>query len=310
VPPASGSPWADLGRPPLRAGALRTALTSGDAPSWRRLEVVAETGSTNADVAGWARAGEPGGAVLAADHQSAGRGRRERGWESPARAGLAVSVLLRPGDPDGDPPGDGDGDGLAVPPERWAWLGLLAGVALTDALTLTCGLEAVLKWPNDVLVPMDGRVGDELGKVAGVLAEVVRNDPDRGAGSAVVLGFGLNVSQDLTELPVPTATSLRLAGSASIDRDVVLRSVLRALATRYRAWTAAAGDPRAGLAAVYRERCATIGQPVRAHLPGEITLEGVAEGVDDAGRLLIRAGGSITALSAGDVVHIRPGELA
>jgi BirA family biotin operon repressor/biotin-[acetyl-CoA-carboxylase] ligase len=308
--------WHDLSRPPLHESVLRRALTEGTegaegrAAAWRSLDVVAETGSTNADLAQRARAGEDEGAVLVADHQSAGRGRRDRPWTAPPRAGIAVSVLLRPG----------------VPAERWSWLTLMAGVAVTDALTRTCGLAATLKWPNDVLVPVyqPGRPAGEAepGKVAGLLAEVVRTDSTLGGlglgggGQGVVLGIGLNVSQDAEELPVPTATSLRLAGSATTDRDTVLRAVLRALADRYREWTTANGDPRAGLAAVYRERCGTIGRRVRVELPDGTTLQGLADGVDDEGRLLVRAGtdapdapeasgGVVRALSAGDVVHIR-----
>ncbi len=293
------NPWQDLSRPPLRQSPLRRALTEGEHPAWRQLDVVPETGSTNADLAERARTGELEGAVLVTDHQVAGRGRRDRTWTAPPRASIAVSVLLRPP--------------ATVPAERWSWLTLLAGVAVTDALRQTCGLVATLKWPNDVLVPVYplGRpIGPDpdQGKVAGLLAEMVQAGP----GPAVVLGLGLNVSQDPDELPVPTATSLKLAGSAVLDRDTVLRSVLRALSERYRAWTAVDGDPGAGLAAAYRERCDTIGRPVRVQLPAGGVLEGLAEGVDDEGRLLVRGprDAESRALSAGDVVHIRPSEPA
>lgn len=285
--------WNDLSRPPLRAAPLSKALTTGPDPAWRTIDVVDETGSTNADLAARARASEAAGAVLAADHQSAGRGRRDRSWVAPPRAGLAVSVLWRP-----EPAA-----------ERWSWLTLLAGLAVTDALIHTCGLAATLKWPNDVLVPADGRPGAELLKVGGLLAEVIHTE----SGPALVLGIGLNVTQSAEELPVPTATSLRLAGSATTDRDTVLRAVLRALSARYQDWTAAGGDPRAGLAAEYRERCSTIGRPVRVHLPDGGTVDGLAEGVDDEGRLLVRENrpdAAVRALSAGDVVHIRPAEPA
>ena len=114
-------------------------------------------------------------------------------------------------------------------------------------------LDIGLKWPNDVLV------GER--KVAGLLAEVV--------GDAVVLGVGLNVSLREEELPVPTATSLRLAGSEVVDREPVLRAVLRDLATRYRAWVDADGDAAAsGLLDAYREMCVTVDRDVTVHLPG------------------------------------------
>lgn len=301
--------WADLDRPPLREGPLRRAVEGPG--GWRAFELVERTGSTNTDLAGRARAGEPEGLVLAADHQVSGRGRLGREWVSPPRAGIAVSVLLRPGAP--------TADGLpAVDPGRWSWVPLLAGLALVDALTRTCGLAAELKWPNDVLVPVgadrssgtaaaraaarDGvpTAERELGKVCGVLAEAV--------DGAVVLGAGINVSQQQDELPVPTATSLRLAGSATTDRDTVLRAYLRALAVRYAGWRAAGGDPRAGgVAAGYREACGTIGRRVRVDLPGDRQVFGLADGVDDEGRLLLLADGADrpTALAAGDVVHLR-----
>jgi BirA family biotin operon repressor/biotin-[acetyl-CoA-carboxylase] ligase len=287
------SQWSDLDRPPLRGPALSRALAQGQ-DAWRAIEVVARTGSTNADVAARARAGEPEGLVLVADHQDAGRGRLGRSWQAPPRAGLAVSVLLRP----------------PVDPARWSWLPLLAGVAIVEALTRTCGVPAGLKWPNDVLVPEPVR-GEppehgERRKVCGVLAEAVTG-PD-GAPVAAVVGFGLNVDQHRAELPVPTATSLRLAGSATLDRDTVLRACLRAVGVRYRQWVDAGGDSRAGgLGAAYREACLTLGREVEVQLPGDGgTVRGIAEEVDDDGRLVVAAAGGRRALAAGDVVHVRP----
>ncbi len=273
--------WADLSRPPLRAEPLRRALVGGGGP-WTSLDVVAATGSTNADLAARARAGTAAaGAVLTTDDQRAGRGRRDRSWTAPPRSAVAVSVLVQPD---------------AVPRAAWSWLPLVVGVGVVDALVRVAGLDARLKWPNDVLV------GDL--KVCGVLAEVVELDQ----GAAVVVGVGINVSQSAEELPVPTATSLALAGAATTDRDTVLRAVLRSVGVRYLAWVEAAGDPRrSGVGAAYRERCSTIGRRVRVDLPGEGALEGEAEGVDDDGRLLVNAAGAgVRALAAGDVVHVRP----
>src|SRR3954453_10053754 len=175
------SPWRDLDRPPLREATLRAALVVPEA-LWTEVRVVEETASTNADVAAAARAGAPAGLVLTAERQSAGRGRAGRTWVAPARAGLAVSVLLRP----------------AAPRESWGWLPLLAGLAVVGPLATMSGLDLGLKWPNDVLV-----AGER--KLAGLLAEVVDD--------AVVVGIGLNVSLRADELPVPTATSLLLEGS-------------------------------------------------------------------------------------------------
>jgi len=283
----TASRWSDLDRPPLRRQALSAALTSGPDAAWRVIDVVAETGSTNADLAARAAAGEPAGAVLVAESQVAGRGRLARTWTAPPRAAVIVSVLLRP-------------DG--VPGERLGWLPLLGGLAVVDALSGACGITARLKWPNDVLVVEDGMDGQER-KVCGVLAEAV---PGAAAGPAVVLGAGINVTQTRAELPVPTATSLRLAGASTTDRDTVLRAYLRALAVRYRAFVAALGDPqRSGVAPDYRAACSTLGRQVQVQLPSGLVDQGAAQGVDDDGRLLVLTGDQVRPFAAGDVVHLR-----
>lgn len=262
------TPWTDLDRPPLRALPLRRALVADGL--WSRLDVVATTGSTNADLL--ADPDVPDGAVLVADHQAAGRGRLGRAWSAPPRSGLAVSVLLRPRRPVTD----------------WSLLPLVTGLAVVDAVG-ALGVTARLKWPNDVLV--EGP--DRPGKVCGILAEV--------RGERVVLGAGINVSTRTDELPVDTATSLVLAGARSHDRDTVLRRYLRALRTRVDAW--AAGESPLG---DYRALSATIGRDVRAHLPDGSTLEALAVDVDDDGRLVVEGSdGARTSLSAADVVHLR-----
>jgi BirA family biotin operon repressor/biotin-[acetyl-CoA-carboxylase] ligase len=145
-----------------------------------------------------------------------------------------------------------------------------------------------------------------------VLSEAVVTHDVIGESAAAVVGVGLNVSQSVEELPVPTATSLALAGSAVRDRDTVARAYLRALEKRYVRWREHGGDPVAsGVAAAYREACVTIGRDVRVELPGRGPLEGEAVGVDDEGRLILEepqgapAAGRRHALSAGDVVHVR-----
>jgi len=186
--------YENLDRPPLSARALDRAL----APDGWRIEVLSTAGSTNAVVAGRARDGEPAGLVVVAEQQTAGRGRLARSWLSPPRAGLTLSVLLRPD----------------LPAARWPWLPLWGGLAVARALRERAGVETALKWPNDVLI------GDR--KVCGVLAEV----PVPGA---LVLGIGLNVSTRADELPHAGATSLLLEHATTTDRDTVLRAVLRSL---------------------------------------------------------------------------------
>jgi BirA family transcriptional regulator, biotin operon repressor / biotin---[acetyl-CoA-carboxylase] ligase len=267
-------------RPALDVAALQPAVVRPGG-LWRAVEVTGVTGSTNADLLARAARGEPEGAVLAAEQQSAGRGRMGRAWVAPPRAALTFSVLLRP---------------QAVARARYGWLPLLAGVAVASALRAAAGVDARLKWPNDVLA-----AGAKLG---GILAEA--------AGDAVVVGIGVNVSTEPAELPPPgpgalPATSLRAAGSASLDRAPLLAEILADFEHRYRAWCRSAGDPeRSGLRQEYAGLCDTIGRRVRVELPGGQLLSGAAAGLDLDGRLILRPSpGSELAVAAGDVIHLR-----
>ncbi|MFJ3882732.1 biotin--[acetyl-CoA-carboxylase] ligase [Streptomyces sp. NPDC090077] len=276
---AGAGRWSSLDRPPLNASALTKALVTPDG-LWTSLEVVAATGSTNSDLA--ARAAElPEGAVLVAEEQTAGRGRLDRSWVAPARSGLFFSVLFKPG--------------AGVPQERWGWLPLLAGVAAAAGLSRGAGVDTALKWPNDLLVNVDG----EERKAGGILAERVAD--------GVVLGIGLNVTLTEDELPVPAAGSLLLAKAAVTDREPLLKAVLRSLEEWYGRWRDAAGDPAdSGLQEAYAAGCATLGRHVRADLPGGRELTGTAEALDADGRLVIRtADDAREAVGAGDVVHLR-----
>ncbi len=260
------SPYTDLGRPPLNEAALRRALLVPDG-LYTELRVTPETASTNADVAAAARAGAAEGLVVVAESQAAGRGRLGRGWSMPPRAGIAVSVLLRP-------------DAVS------GWMPLLVGVAAVEAVRRIAEVDAVLKWPNDVLV------GDR--KLGGILVEL--------HDGAVVAGVGLNVSLRADELPVPTATSLALAGATHSDRDPLLRALLRRLADWYGRWRDAGGDPVAcGLRDTYLLHCATIGRQVRLDLPGGRSVTGTAGDIDRDGRIVVDG----TPYAAADVVHLR-----
>ncbi|MFF3685440.1 biotin--[acetyl-CoA-carboxylase] ligase [Streptomyces sp. NPDC002187] len=278
---APDSRWSDLERPPLNVAALRRALLVPGS-LWTSLDVVTSTGSTNSDLAALATS-RPEGAVLVAEEQTAGRGRLDRSWTAPARSGLFLSVLLRPG-PD-------------VPVARWGWMALLTGVAAATGLAKAAGVDMSLKWPNDLMVT----VGGEERKAGGILAE-------RAGDEAVVVGMGINVSLRADELPVPTAGSLGLANAVSTDRDPLLRAVLRSLERWYGDWRAAGGDPGAsGLQAAYAAGCSTLGREVRAELPGARSLTGEAVALDGDGRLVLRTGdGERHAVSAGDIVHLRP----
>ena len=153
----------------------------------------------------------PEGAIVVAEHQTAGRGRRGRSWEAPAGTALLFSILLRP-------------PATRHTPE----LSLVAGIAVADALERTLGLSVQIKWPNDVML--------RRRKVAGCLAEA--------RDGAVVLGIGVNVGQTTDELP-EGAGSIRTLTGRTWDREDLLASVLDDLDARYTAWRGG------GLDAVY-----------------------------------------------------------
>jgi len=280
----------------IRRSSLRPA------GAWSSVDVVPSSASTNTELLERAQAAARDGApldaplALAAEHQTAGIGRAGRRWETPPRAALTVSFLLRPD----------------VPPEVLGWLPLVSGVALVRVLR-AAGVPAALKWPNDVLLPVsDGEphVGGfgRWRKVAGILAQVVPGTQD------VVVGIGLNVTQTADELPVPTATSLAVAGF-DLDRTALLADLLREVAGAVQRWSDDDGDIDAlgpdgapSLHDEYAGYCATLGTTVRAELAGGA---GVAAGVadriaPDGGLVVVRPDGSLRIVAAGDVHHVRP----
>lgn len=261
--------------PPLDIARVRRDLV-GPGRALRRIDVVETTGSTNADLLARQAAGEDiDGAVLIAEHQSAGRGRLGRSWSAPARSAITLSVGV-------------DAGGLA--PSAWGWVPLLTGVAVADAVHATTGIQPGLKWPNDI------QVGDA--KLGGILAEVAAPAP------VIVVGLGLNVTLTAGEAPDPRATSLLMLGSTMLDRTALLGSVLAELSSRIDRWRSLGGtDP--GLVADYRARSVTLGTRVRALLPGDREIIGVATDLDDLGQLHIDTGAQTVAVSAGDITHLR-----
>jgi BirA family biotin operon repressor/biotin-[acetyl-CoA-carboxylase] ligase len=262
------------------------SLAAAVSPGWQRVAVVAETGSTNADLL--ADVSAPDRSVLVAEHQTAGRGRLDRTWTAPAGRALTFSVLLRP----------------VVPVATWGWLPLLAGVALREAVVEVTGLDAGLKWPNDLLAVPAGSGPDPgavPGKLAGILAQT--------SGPAVVVGIGLNVSTAAAELPVDSATSLALCGvgPAALDRARLLVAVLTRLGAWLDRWQEAHGDASAcGLARAYRDACWTLGRRVSVAATSGQAITGTATGIDAIGRLLVEVGDhEPVAVGAGDVVHLR-----
>jgi len=236
-----------------------------------------EIDSTNAYLHRQARLGAPEGTVAVAAHQSAGRGRLNRRWEAPPGASLLVSVLFRP-----------DLD----PAELHLCTAAMA-LAAAEACRRVAGVGPVLKWPNDVLVAEE--------KLAGVLAEAVFDEGPDGA-VAVVVGLGLNI-----DWPGPEGaggTSLRALGAEKVDRPELLDTLLDALSTRRALLDS--GEGRRQVVAELRNRCATLGRRVRVELASE-SVVGMATEIDEGGHLVVRTPDGPRTVSAGDVVHLRPG---
>lgn len=252
------------------------------------LRFVAETGSTNTDLVTDA-SNSSDFQVLVAGFQTAGKGRSGRDWIAPQGSSLFVSVLLRP-------------DGVEA--KHFSWLPLLTGLAMTKTVSAMLPGKAVsLKWPNDVLV--------QDCKISGVLSELLADL------TAVVVGAGLNVLQSKSELPIETATSLKVEGSTQDSLDQILATYLQNLKNLYSVWLVAGGDAnKSGLRQEVMSSCSTLGvsgsyragnKKVRAILPGEQELLGDAVGIDDTGRLIVQptGGKEVVAVAAGDIVHLR-----
>jgi BirA family transcriptional regulator, biotin operon repressor / biotin---[acetyl-CoA-carboxylase] ligase len=262
-------------RPPLDEHVLTAELAQ--TPDLT-LELLRESPSTNQVAADRAREGAPDGLLVVADHQTAGRGRLDRTWETPAGTAITFSLLLRP----------------TVPPSAWPWLPLLTGHTVSKALA-SFGYDTQVKWPNDVLIAGQ--------KVAGILVERIETD----AGPAAVVGVGINVSTPAEDLPVPTATSLAVAHpDLTPTREGVLLGVVAAVREGYDAWQVGGSEAATRLASSYVAHCATVGQDVRVDLPGGTAISGRAVDVDPDGRLVVETAGGVEKVGAGDVVHVVP----
>ena len=254
----------------LRIGQIREQL--GPDIQLQYLESVDSTNS-------WARRefanGTPDGTVYLADYQSAGRGRRGHSWESPEYTSVSMSLLLRP----------------QTEPQNLPMLTLVMGMAAAEGMRRRGGVNAVIKWPNDVVCR--GR------KLCGILTELVQ-DPE--AGQAVIIGIGMNVNvpvfpQELED----KATSLLLETGHSVSREQVTADVLQAFGAYYRIFRET-GDMSV-LISRYTELLATRDCEVRV-LDQAGSYEGYALGVNAKGELLVRRKDS------GTVEEVRAGEVS
>ena len=235
-----------------------------------------ELPSTNDEALRLAAEGADAFTVVAADTQSAGRGRNGRAWRSPSGVGLYASMVLRPN--------------LAV--GELPLLTLLAGVAAAEAIRAATGLPAGLKWPNDVLVRGH--------KVAGILCEASLGAGGDG-GAVVVAGLGVNVNtlpQDLPERPLYPASSLAAESGRLHDRDALLETWI----ARSRHWMATLkADGAAPLVARWNELDALAGLPVSIACAGGAVVAGIGRGVDATGALRVETDDGIAHVIVGDV---------
>lgn len=245
----------------------------------RPLIYLAEAGSTNDEARRLAEAGAPEGTLVLAEHQTAGRGRLGRRWEAPPGSSLLLSLLFRPD----------------LVPAQVQRLTMICGLALVEAIAGQTGLAVGLKWPNDLVVGG--------AKVGGMLTEIGLSG---GRLEYVVVGIGLNVNLDPGQLPpglLMPATSLSHALGRPVDRLALLGAFLQAVEVRYQALRA--GHSPHG---EWAQHLVTLGQPVTVSGTG-LFLQGVAEGVNADGALLVRRDdGRLETVLAGDVTLRRPGQ--
>lgn len=249
----------------------REQIQSGLGTQWAGQDIVyfEEIDSTNRYAKKLAAEGAAHGTLVLADTQTAGRGRRGRGWISPAGSSISMTLILRPD----------------MPPAQVAKISLLTALATANAIRRVTGLNARIKWPNDIV--SEGR------KVCGMLLEM---DATQERVASVVAGVGINVHQTQFDSEIAhSASSLDLLAGRRISRAAIVRAFLQEFE---QAW--ALGDE--AMMRAYRERSATIGQRVQViGLSGTFT--GTAEGVTDSGSLLVRADedGGVREVLAADV---------
>ncbi|MFC7068471.1 biotin--[acetyl-CoA-carboxylase] ligase [Halobaculum lipolyticum] len=231
-------------------------------------------GSTNDRARDLAAAGA-GDVAVVADEQTASRGRLDREWVSPP-GGVWLSLLCRP----------------EVPPAHAPAYTLAAAVAVTRACR-EAGVDARIKWPNDVLVGDTGGRGGR--KLCGILTEM-EGEADRVSWLAV--GIGLNANVDPAALPPDAAaTSLLRERGDPVDRRLLVQRIVEE-------FHALRGDLR-GAVTAWEEYADTIGRRVRVDTPGGV-VEGEAVGIEFPGALLVDTGEETVAVTAGDCDHLRP----
>ena len=229
--------------------------------------MVEVTGSTQEDLLNRVQRAEARtGDVLVTNYQSAGRGRLDRNFEAPQSSALLFTFYIQP----------------KRDQSEWSFLPLIVGLSTSFALsTLDPRVSSTLKWPNDLLI--SGL------KAGGMIAQTADN--------GIIVGVGINVAMQKSELPVAHATSLSLQNFGELNRNFILAAFLNEFENLVERWEA--GED---LRHLYLDRCSSIGVKIQAELPGGVLKSGVAVGISPNGELILEDGSRIT---VGDIVHLR-----
>jgi BirA family transcriptional regulator, biotin operon repressor / biotin---[acetyl-CoA-carboxylase] ligase len=266
----------------------RVAALLGGPLGWHTVRHEGTVTSTSDVALELLREGVPPGLAVVADHQTAGRGRQGRPWDDRSAGGEVRSLTVS--------------FALPLPAASASLVPLAAGLAVADALR-RAGASPVLKWPNDVLLPMPGPDADTAPKCAGILVE--RHHLGGATGEVVIIGIGIDLDwRDLARVGDELRwTSVAEMTGREPDRGAVLADLLRGLAV----WVRSLAEAPDRLLVAYRDACVTIGQHVRVDFPDGEQLTGRAVDLEREGRLVIDADhvGQV-AVTAGDVHHVRP----
>jgi BirA family biotin operon repressor/biotin-[acetyl-CoA-carboxylase] ligase len=236
--------------------------------------------STNEVAYGLAEKGVKEGAVILAEEQSKGKGRHGRQWASPSKGGIYMSCVLRP----------------RMAPNEISKVTLLAAVAVASAIRRMCGLDVVIKWPNDIMA--DGR------KLCGILTEM---KAEQDSVSFVIVGIGVNVNTPMSALPkgaTSISEELSRAGrpEGHVSRVELVKSILEAFEKYYKILREEGFEP---IADAWKDLTAMLGSRIKVMLPNR-TFEGQAHTIDPDGSLVVRLdSGVLEKVSSGDIVIVR-----
>jgi BirA family biotin operon repressor/biotin-[acetyl-CoA-carboxylase] ligase len=240
---------------------------SDEISQYWRVSVVDITGSTQDDLMQLVSSNQAlAKSVIASEYQSAGRGRLDRTFDAASMSALTFSVYIEP----------------KVDKAEWSFLTLLAALSVREALaSLDHSPHVAVKWPNDLMI------GEK--KCAGIIAQAT--------AKGVIIGIGINVGMNESELPVPTATSLAIENFQVLDRNIILGAILNHFEVNLQIW-----ELGKSFIAEYKEASSTIGADVEVLLPAGVSIKSKAIGVSDTGELILESGEVVT---VGDVIHLR-----